>query len=166
MARSAEARQVNERKAAGCYWRPWPQIESKGRYRLVMLVGSAAVKMPKLWRLLEGLRCSRREAQRWRSRRDDRLCCVRRCWLGGLLLVMDRAEPVSADEFWRLEEVGEIDLLIYSFDHETKADHALPGAERAKHREARRRPPRGHRLWRRGRLRPRAVEHVHRPRSR
>lgn len=73
----------------------------KGNTRLVFLVGSVAVKVPTPFsgarQLLFGLLANVLEAERWRdwSEHRDHLVPVRWCAPLGLLLVMDRTEPVD-----------------------------------------------------------------------
>ena len=76
-----------------------------------MLVGSVAIKVPRLKHWGEALACSR-EAERWQSLGDDRLCRVRRRCLRGVLLVMDRADAVGVAELERRDELGENDRLL------------------------------------------------------
>lgn len=71
-----------------------------GTFRLVLLAGRLAIKMPRLWPwrcLLHGLLSNMNE-RLWKDYEDNRrLCPVLWCVWGGWLLVMRRAESLPAD---------------------------------------------------------------------
>lgn len=75
------------------------RFKRHGHSRDVILFGSWAIKIPKTaygWKgFVKGLLCNMNEVTWWRLTEERRLCPVRFSLPGGLLLVMDRAEPLS-----------------------------------------------------------------------
>ena len=80
--------------------------ETSGSFRLVLLVGDFAVKIA---RNEDRARFNRREAER--SRSSSRYCPVLACYDEGRVLVMERAEPIGHEEFWRLQGSPEMEEL-------------------------------------------------------
>jgi hypothetical protein len=78
-----------------------------GSFRSVLLVGDVAVKIAKND---EGVLCNKREAER--SPRDSRYCPVIGCFDDGRVLVMERAEPIGDDEFWRSQCSPEMEEFL------------------------------------------------------
>jgi hypothetical protein len=69
-----------------------------GATRVVILVGSLAVKIPSFhsWRsFLRGLLANMQEREWWRYFRDEKLCPVRGSIPGGWLVIMSRCEPLD-----------------------------------------------------------------------
>lgn len=75
----------------------------------MILLGRIAIKVPRLQHWRDGRRCNWVEAQR--SPRDCRLCPVLHCWLGGAVVVMERADALNQTEYEQLDAAGEIDAL-------------------------------------------------------
>jgi hypothetical protein len=78
-----------------------------GSFRSVLLVGDVAVKIAKNE---EGVLCNRREAER--SPCDIRYCPVVGCFDEGRVLVMERADAIGNDEFWRLQRLPEMEEFL------------------------------------------------------
>ena len=87
----------------------WIEIR-KGQSRLVLLVGSVALKIPHIKRKSElsrcgqvrqGLRCNRAERAAWvrDGKRYPNLCPILASLPGGWLVVMQRATPMTRAEF-------------------------------------------------------------------
>jgi hypothetical protein len=73
-------------------------------------MGSYAIKIPRLRRFREGVACNRRE---WaRSSTCPKYCPVLWSLLGGAVIVMRRAAPITDEEF---------DLLIADLDADVEA---------------------------------------------
>ncbi|MFC7049797.1 hypothetical protein [Emcibacter nanhaiensis] len=75
--------------------------------RIVILVADVAIKIPKLpvWKkrfwhyYLEGLRQNRNEIDWWERTHDGRLCPIKTHFLGGQILVMQRATQLTEQQF-------------------------------------------------------------------
>ena len=87
----------------------WIQIR-KGQSRLVLLVGSVAIKILHIKReseltrcgqVRQGLRCNRAERAAWvrNGKRYPNLCPILASLPGGWLVVMQRATPMTLAEF-------------------------------------------------------------------
>ena len=77
-----------------------------GSSRLVILHGKYAVKIPILisWRrLVSGTASNYKEYFEWKQSKDSSLCKVHFCF-AGLVLVADRAEKVSEEEFRKIDK--------------------------------------------------------------
>ena len=93
----------------------------RGDSRRVALVGSLAIKVPRVCNSAEGLACNLKEIERWRQ-------CPKYCpiiWWGcdGRVVVMSRAAPVTpreADQILRDSDVLESD---YTFCPMIPGDH-------------------------------------------
>lgn len=87
--------------------RPWFRFIATGASRRVVLIGRLAVKFPRVssWlRMRQGQRCNLAELKEWRLRRYPHLCPILFADPLGLVVVMQRAEPVSFEEFDRWTE--------------------------------------------------------------
>jgi len=89
--------------------RPWLRLCQDGRYRLVILIGSLAIKLPRYSLFADGRRQNVRE--RARSQTDPAYCRVRACLFGGMVMVAERADAIGKKEYARLDAAGEIDEL-------------------------------------------------------
>jgi hypothetical protein len=103
--------------------KPRFRICRDGLYRLVVLAGPLAIKVPRQSNFAEGRRQNRREAER--SPKDRAYCRVRACFFRGLVLVADRADAIGEEEFWRLEAEGAIDELRDRQDPETGRPYSI-----------------------------------------
>jgi hypothetical protein len=120
-----------------------------GTYRRVLLLGGLAIKMPRLWRLLSGLRCNRWEREMWYVWRPvfgwENLCPVTFADPLGLLLVMPRAlQPVTFDDVvaatpdyypdttaeYKPENFGKVGSRVLALDY------GLPDADLVRERRA------------------------------
>lgn len=79
-----------------------------GTSRVVLLVGSIAVKLPRIKRksvlsprvqLLQGRNCNRAERAAWIENKYPHLCPILWADSRGLVVVMKRASPMSKDDF-------------------------------------------------------------------
>jgi len=75
---------------------------AKGAFRRVLLIGSLAVKTPRLRRLAAGLRCNRWEREMWRVWRPTfgwpNLCPILFADPAGLIVVMPRADQAVSEQ--------------------------------------------------------------------
>jgi hypothetical protein len=60
--------------------------------------------------MTRGFSATRREAER--SPRSDTSCRVLGCFDDGRVLLMERAEPIGEDEFWRIEGSSEMQEFL------------------------------------------------------
>ena len=78
-----------------------------GVYRCVLCIGNIAIKLPRITRLIKGLRCNRWESEMWKVWRPifgwENLCPVIIAGPAGIFLLMRRAaQPVTFEEVKRI----------------------------------------------------------------
>ena len=97
---------------------------ARGTTRNVILIGSAAIKIPSFieWRLfLLVLLANMQERQFWKARWPE-LCPVVFSLPGGWLNIMKRAKPLTREEFERLDLESWVDRDDYVVPAEIKMD--------------------------------------------
>lgn len=104
------------------------KILNNGSTRIVILVGKYAIKIPrffiepdnkfygKLVNFLFGWVSNRKEYLLSKNQINDDLLPVKKSFLWSMIIIMDKAEPITREEFFNLNQED------FNFGHEHKLD--------------------------------------------